>query len=39
VGDWIFQHPGFNYTGTTNVIIPVKGLCYGDVNGSYIPPP
>ncbi len=39
VGDWVFQNPGFYYSGNTTILFPVRGLCYGDVNGSYIPPP
>ena len=34
-GDWKFSDPSF--TLTTSEIIDMKGLCEGDVNGSYIP--
>lgn len=35
--DWIFEAPQLNIppTGTTEIMI--KGICTGDVNGSYIP--
>jgi len=35
-GDWLFENPAFNVSGQ-NVIQNFKGLCFGDVNGSYAP--
>lgn len=37
VGDWIFDPVTFTYPQTDPIIININGLCYGDVNGSYIP--
>ncbi len=36
-GNWIFQQPGFDISGGESLIINIKGLCYGDVNGSFVP--
>lgn len=36
-GDWIFEGDTFTYIKTTHVA-DLKGLCVGDVNGSYSPP-
>jgi hypothetical protein len=36
-GDWCFENIGFFITGSSNITQNVFGLCYGDVNGSYIP--
>jgi hypothetical protein len=38
-GDWVFENPVLNLTGNEPVIRNIKGLCTGDVNGSYLPPP
>ncbi len=37
-GDWVFEHPMVSFSGSDNVTADFKGLCYGDVDGSYIPP-
>lgn len=34
-GDWVFDDQPLNIAGP--VVNNIKGLCYGDVNGSYIP--
>ena len=34
-GDWVFEHPQINITGNNS--IHIKGLCTGDVNGSFLP--
>ena len=34
-GDWIFENVAVNLT--TNGVQDLKGLCYGDVNGSFYP--
>ncbi|MCX6270035.1 MAG: dockerin type I domain-containing protein, partial [Bacteroidetes bacterium] len=34
-GDWMFEHSHFQVTG--DMILSIKGICTGDVNGSYIP--
>jgi hypothetical protein len=34
-GDWIFEDASFKLI--SDKMILVRGLCYGDVNGSYIP--
>ncbi len=39
VGDWVFEKPVLNLNGNSPVIRNIKGLCSGDVNGSYLPPP
>ena len=38
VGDWIFDNPEILVTETTTIVQDIKGLTYGDVDGSYIPP-
>jgi hypothetical protein len=37
-GDWKFQKVPVNYTGSSSIIVDLKGICTGDVNGSYFPP-
>ncbi len=37
VGDWIFEKDTVVVTGTGNITDDFKALCYGDVDGSYIP--
>ncbi len=37
-GDWVFNKPVIAFDGQSLLDIPVAGLCYGDVNGSYQPP-
>ena len=37
VGDWIFDNTPVTVSGG-NVTLDFNGLCYGDANGSYIPP-
>ncbi len=34
-GNWKFETPSVTLTGSS--VVPIKGLCFGDVNGSYIP--
>ncbi len=36
-GNWIFEDPAIQVVNS-NITLNIKGLCYGDVNGSYIPP-
>ena len=36
-GNWIFEDPAIQVINA-NITQNIKGLCYGDVNGSYIPP-
>ena len=36
-GNWIFENPAIQVLNT-DIIQDIKGLCFGDVNGSYIPP-
>ncbi|MCX6272880.1 MAG: dockerin type I domain-containing protein [Bacteroidetes bacterium] len=38
-GDWVFESPMFTAPLTQVANIPIQGLCYGDVNGSYLTPP
>lgn len=38
-GNWLFESPAITITGQTNININLKGICYGDVDGSYIPAP
>ncbi|HRY32591.1 MAG TPA: hypothetical protein P5531_06460 [Bacteroidales bacterium] len=33
-GDWIFENMEVLFDGSSNVQVEIKGLCYGDVNGS-----
>ncbi|MCX6270999.1 MAG: metallophosphoesterase [Bacteroidetes bacterium] len=35
-GDWMFESPPVTLSGT-NIFLTIKGLCTGDVNGSYTP--
>lgn len=37
VGDWVFEHPNIIVAEDSNLLVNVKGLCFGDVNGSYDP--
>jgi hypothetical protein len=36
-GDWVFESPSFTVNGYNSISLPVSGLCFGDVNGSFIP--
>jgi len=36
VGDWFWT--SYVVIGNGNVVVDFKGLCYGDVDGSYLPP-
>ncbi len=36
-GDWVFENDSIMVNGA-NVVHNFKGLCFGDVNGSYILP-
>ncbi|MEI6575394.1 MAG: T9SS type A sorting domain-containing protein [Bacteroidota bacterium] len=36
-GDWYFQAPVVVLDGSTNTTSDIKGICFGDVNGSYDP--
>ena len=36
-GDWVFEKPTFTLAPSGHVTSDFAGLCYGDVNGSYIP--
>ncbi len=36
VGDWVFEIPQFNLGGS-NIVLNIKGVCAGDVNGSFVP--
>ncbi|MCX6271806.1 MAG: dockerin type I domain-containing protein [Bacteroidetes bacterium] len=38
IPDWIFEEPTVNINGSSSIILNFKGICAGDVNGSYIPP-
>ncbi len=37
-GDWTFEKPEYNILVSTTIVSSFKGLCMGDVNGSYLPP-
>ncbi len=37
VGNWYFETAQLNVSGGTNATQNLKGICYGDVNGSYNP--
>ncbi|MCX6270154.1 MAG: BACON domain-containing carbohydrate-binding protein [Bacteroidetes bacterium] len=37
-GDWVFEHPDIVLPQSGNVIWNFMGLCFGDLDGSYIPP-
>jgi PKD repeat protein len=34
VGDWVFEKPNIILNANMNFVVNIKGLCYGDVNGS-----
>jgi hypothetical protein len=36
-GDWCWDNPIISVDGSTNITQDIHGMCYGDVNGSYIP--
>ncbi len=36
-GDWVFESPSVIVDGTGPVIVNIKGICVGDVDGSYVP--
>lgn len=36
-GDWAFENPMVDFAGA-NMVVDFKGLCFGDVDGSYLPP-
>lgn len=36
-GDWTFDNPSFSILAGDNLTINLKGTCFGDVDGSYIP--
>lgn len=36
-GDWLFESGMLTITGTETINITIYGLCYGDVNQSYVP--
>ncbi len=38
VGDWAFETPGVNITLPGTYYADYHALCYGDVDGSYLPP-
>ncbi len=37
-GNWAFNNPVVLPVGITDVTMNIKGICYGDVNMSYLPP-
>ncbi|MCX6270581.1 MAG: hypothetical protein NTU44_05055 [Bacteroidetes bacterium] len=37
-GDWAFEMDLVVVSGSSNIVHDIKGLCFGDVNGSYNPP-
>ena len=37
-GDWYFENPYLVLDGSISVTQDIKGLCYGDADGSYNPP-
>ena len=37
-GDWAFEHHSVDITAGGNLTDNFKGACFGDVNGSYLPP-
>jgi len=37
IPDWSFEIPEVPLTGSSNLNVTIKGLCSGDVNGSFIP--
>lgn len=36
-GDWVAENKTINLSGSNSIVQNLKALCYGDVNGSYIP--
>ena len=38
IEDWIFEEPIIDINGTSAIVIDFKGICAGDVNGTYNPP-
>ncbi|MBE0641246.1 MAG: T9SS type A sorting domain-containing protein, partial [Bacteroidales bacterium] len=36
-GDWLFESPSFYTIGIGTGSVNLKGICYGDVDGSFIP--
>ncbi|HRY33358.1 MAG TPA: hypothetical protein P5531_10365 [Bacteroidales bacterium] len=36
-GDWLFESTTLNIDGSSNISHNFQGLCYGDVDGSYLP--
>jgi hypothetical protein len=36
-GDWIFDNPWVSLSANQDAMMNIKGICRGDVNGSYIP--
>ncbi len=36
-GDWAFEKPSITVNGLAAQVVNIRSLCYGDVNGSYIP--
>jgi hypothetical protein len=36
-GDWTFEEPAVSVSYGSSQTINLKGLCYGDVNGSFVP--
>ncbi len=36
-GDWAFENPMVDFAGA-NMVVDFKGICFGDVDGSYLPP-
>ncbi len=38
VGDWAFEQPFLVAAGSGSQTINIKGVAYGDVDGSYVPP-
>lgn len=37
--DWVFEIPVVTLSGYNNLNVSIKGLCSGDVNGSFVPGP
>jgi hypothetical protein len=38
VGDWIFEEPTVEIIDSSTTVVELKGICTGDVNGSYVAP-
>ncbi|MCX6270258.1 MAG: hypothetical protein NTU44_03390 [Bacteroidetes bacterium] len=36
-GDWLFEEPELSITNTNTQHVNIRCLCYGDVNGSFVP--